>query len=51
MNPEDWMDVAEANLTPVVRMIISESVDRGGNYTCLAVTDLGIMVSMGQVAN
>ena len=51
MNPEDWMNVAEGELTPVVRIIVSESVDRRGNYTCLAVTGLGVMVSMGQVAN
>ena len=51
MSPEEGMVLDDADLQLVTGVIIDESVDRRGNYTCLAVTGLGAMISMGQVAN
>ena len=57
MTPFEWLDedefddAAESALSPVLALIVSDVVDRRGNYTCLATTAVGTMVSLGQVAN
>ena len=54
MTPEDyeaWIERSEGDLTPVVDLIVSDIPDRRGNFTCLALTELGAYISLGQVAN
>jgi hypothetical protein len=54
MTPEDyaaWIERSEADLAPVVRLIVSGIPDRRGNFTCLAMTELGSYISLSQVAN
>ena len=51
MSPEEWLHHLEANVTPVVGLVVSDIPDRRGNLTCLAMTALGSYISLSQVAN
>ncbi|MDA0162183.1 hypothetical protein OM076_18065 [Solirubrobacter ginsenosidimutans] len=51
MSPDEWTDHVEANVTPVVGLIVCDIPDRRGNFTCLAVTERGSYISLSQVAN
>jgi hypothetical protein len=51
MIPDDWMEVHEAELTAILFLEVSDIPHRRGNFTCLARTESGAYIPLGQVAN
>jgi hypothetical protein len=50
MTFDQWTEWANADLSPVVSVSVSDEVDRRGNYTLLAQTAVGKFVSLAPVA-
>jgi len=45
------LDLDETEITPIVGVLVGDSVDRRGNLTCLAVTPEGRTIMLSYTAN
>ena len=45
------LDLDETDLVPIVRLLVGDSVDRRGNFNCLAVTNANRIITLGHTTN
>jgi len=45
------LDLDETEIVPIIRVLLSDFVDRRGNVTCLALTSEARMINLGHTMN